>query len=162
MEILTHHTSGKQKVVRAGAALLLVGAMGSCDREHAPICNSPRAISDVYPADPHATANRSTWVNGVDIHTAPLEDTRGIVVGFRAPGKGDWHDSQPIGPRYASSIAVRIGNGAMAFSVFAIGYEGADACATEPSAVFSEMQPLAPVIEQGATQPTWLQPSPTH
>jgi len=150
----TRTTSETRKLTRGGAALLLVASMASCSKP-SPVCDSPREISKAYAADPHATADRSTWTNGVAIHTTPPEGAEGIVVGFRAPGKNDWQDSEPIAPQYASAIAVRLGNGAVTFSVSARAHEGDAACTAAVGALFSGPQPIGPVIAAGATQPTW-------
>lgn len=154
MEVFKHNISTKKALARTGAALLLATpfAVAACDTKPAAApCESPRATSKRYPADPLATADRHTWENGVAIHTAVPADTEGVIVGYN----GEGNDSKPLTADQAQSIAVLVGNHAVDFNVHLRAPAGSPTCLTAPKSLFSEMQPYQPLVDSGATQPRW-------
>jgi hypothetical protein len=145
-----------KKLTYTGAALLLTGSLISCSKEEAPAtCESPRATSSLFPAEPNATENRATWKNGVAIRTEVPAEANGIVVGYRGQNADTWNDSKPVSPDRAQTVAVLLGNGAVSFSVHTIAAEGSAACANKPGVTFSEPQPTQPLIATDITLPTW-------
>jgi hypothetical protein len=151
-------TDSKRRLAHASAALLLAGLLTACGEskeEEETTCNSPRAFSNLFPADPNATKDRATWKNGIDIRTEVPADATGVVVGYRGQNAGTWKDSQLISPDRAQRIAVLLGNGDVAFSLFFTATEGSEACNNEPSTVFSEPQLMQPLIDADATLPQW-------
>ena len=145
----------KKRLAHASAALLLVNSLASCSGEEARTCESPRASSKLFPADPQATADRSTWKNGIAIHTEVPTGADGVVVGYRGRNADTWHDSQPITPDRAGTIAVLVGHGPVAFSVHIVAEENSPACANAPTTTFGELQPIQPLTEADAVLPQW-------
>jgi hypothetical protein len=156
---MTHEYSmgiGLRKLTYAGAALVLSGSLAACgDKEPPAACESPRATSLLFPADPHATKDRTTWKNGIAIHTTVPTDATGVVIGYRGRNADRWNDSKPISPDRAQTVAVLLGNGAVSFSTYIIATEGSAACANEPVVTFGEPQPIQPLIDTDATLPKW-------
>ncbi len=139
-----------------GAALVLASSLAACSSKEAPeTCESPRAVSTLFPADPSATEDRSTWKNGVAIHTEVPADANGVIVGFRGQNGDTWNDSRPVSPDRAQTIAVLLGNGAVSFSVRVMAADGAASCTNKPVVAFSEPQPMQPLIATDATLPKW-------
>ena len=146
----------KRRLGSAGSALLLAGSLVACDSEEAPaICESPRAVSTLFPADPNATEDRTTWKNGIAIRTEVPLDANGVVVGYSGQNANTWNDSMPISPDRAQTIAVLLGDGAVSFSVHVMATEGSAACKNKPVVTFSESQPIHPLIIANATLPQW-------
>lgn len=152
----TNISNGK-RLARAGAALLLAGSLAAaCKGQEAPdSCESPRATSELFPANPAATKDRATWKNGIAIHTEVPTDTNGVVMGYRGRNADEWQDSRPVSPDRANTIAVLVGNGPVSFSVYIEATEGSAACANKPPVTFGEMQPVQPLIDADATLPKW-------
>ena len=152
----TTNTSLGKRLTRTGlAALLLTSPLAACSnqRKTPTICESPRATSPLFPADPTATKDRATWTKGIAIHTNLTPDVEGVVVGFRGQSEGTWHDSLPVSPDAAQTMAVFLGNGAVSFSVFVTVNEGSGACTGRPPVTFSQPQPIETLT--GATLPQW-------
>lgn len=150
MEILT---GPKKRMTHVGVALLLAGFLTSCSSKGA-TCESPRASSEFFLGDSNATDDQATWQNGIALHVEPLEEVKGVVVGYRGRN-GSWHDSLPVDPSRAGTIALRVGQDAVSFSVYVIATKDSAVCASEPKAVFSGPQPIRPLIDADATLPEW-------
>jgi hypothetical protein len=148
--------TGLKRLTSASAALLLTGSLVACgDKETPAMCESPRAISSLFPADPSATEDRTTWKNGIAIRTEVPADARGVVAGYQGPNADIWNDSLLVSPDRAQTIAVLLGNGAVSFSVYVTALEGSTACTNKPVVTFSEPQPIQPLIAANATLPQW-------
>lgn len=139
-----------------GVALALAACLSSCGSEESPaLCTSPRASSPLFDADPAATDDRDTWKNGIAVHTMTPEDTESVIVGFRSPHSNAWKDSLPVSRVKAEAIAVRLGDGAVLFSVQILAPEGSATCTTAPDVTFGQVEAMDPLIAANATLPTW-------
>lgn len=145
-----------RRLLSAGVVLVLTTCLSSCGSKENPVlCKSPRAISQLFDADPAATDDRDTWKNGIAIRTEAPPDTQSIVAGFRGPNSDTWKDSLPISQDRAQTIALRLGDGAVLFSVQILAPEGSEACKTTPDTTFGEIEAMDPLITAGATLPEW-------
>src|SRR6266542_4563537 len=146
----------KRRATYAGAALMLTGSLAACGGEKAPaMCESPRATSALFPADPNATKDHATWKNSIAIRTEVPTDADDVIVGYRGQNADTWNDSRPISPDRAQTIVALLGDGAVSFSVHVIAIEGSAACTNKPAVTFSEPQPAQPLIAADATLPQW-------
>lgn len=145
-----------RRVFCTGTILVAATYLSACGKSESPaLCESPRASSQLFDADPAATDDRNTWKNGMAIHTEIPADAQGIVVGFRGPNSTEWRDSLPISQDMAQNVAVRLGNGSVFLSIQTLAAEGSVSCTNEPTVTFGEVEPMNSLIATGATLPKW-------
>ena len=164
-EVLSVQASeSRHKRTRVGgaAALLLAPlvALGGCSQKPAADCLSPQLISKTYDGDP--TETTAIYLPNAPTNSTPQKGKtngyEGIQLGYTDPG-GNWHYSAIEVPPNDQGNYLKIGKGAVQFSVQNVWHTGSPECSAVPSGItFGDPQQLSQILNlhPDAHSQTWV------